>query len=547
MFAAFYNGVNGVKSQNFGIDITANNIANVNTLGFKYSVAEFSTIFNRTAAVQSTNPAQAGYGSMPNASKLVFEQGSFFNAESEFSVALNGKGFFGVMGADNAVFYTRNGDFTRDGNGNLVDAAGNYVLGTMNPNFAATTYSDRVASLMGMNLNTTPITQGFTVNNPSQDFAMGTNTTQTILQVPKNLYLSPEVTTEVSWKGSLNSNTQMITRKVDFDPAGITRTDNADGTVSFSGHVGADQIYSAKAGEIVIITLQDQNGIKKNVEATLDENLNFTSVPINLSGMDAGSVNIASSYLNTEQESADNSMLAATIYNADGTISSLRYTLERVLPQNGDNFEYNITAGVYDTDGNLTGSLSTGKATFSKNGALLSNTLTSVPNPNGGTISVNFGTPLSDAVGSGYDGVYINTKTTGDDSISPYSNGYAEGFFTQYSISKDGSLVAQFSNGRTATVGKLALYNFINEEGLFSVGGNNFQATSNSGPANFLYNAQGDFIYTASFVGQKLEQSATDLGNELTELIVMQKAYDASSKSITTSDQMIQRALEMKR
>ena len=143
--------------------------------------------------------------------------------------------------------------------------------------------------------------------------------------------------------------------------------------------------------------------------------------------------------------------------------------------------------------------------------------------------------------------MYINSKTTGDDSISPYSNGYAEGFFTQYSISKDGSLVAQFSNGRTATVGKLALYNFINEEGLFSVGGNNFQATSNSGPANFLYNAQGDFIYTASFVGQKLEQSATDLGNELTELIVMQKAYDASSKSITTSDQMIQRALEMKR
>ena len=70
--------------------------------------------------------------------------------------------------------------------------------------------------------------------------------------------------------------------------------------------------------------------------------------------------------------------------------------------------------------------------------------------------------------------------------------------------------------------------------------------TGNSGEASFLYDEQGNLIYTASFVGDKLEASNADLSVELTNLIVMQKAFDASSKSITTSDEMIRQAINMK-
>ena len=97
-----------------------------------------------------------------------------------------------------------------------------------------------------------------------------------------------------------------------------------------------------------------------------------------------------------------------------------------------------------------------------------------------------------------------------------------------------------------AVVGRLALYNFINEQGLAAVGDNIFAATGNSGEANFIM-SNGQIINTAQFKGGFLEQSNVDLGVELSNLIVMQKAFDASSKSITTSDQMIQKAINMKR
>lgn len=93
MMTSFYNGVSGVKTNSFGIDVYANNIANVNTTGFKYSDAQFKDIFYSTITTQSTNPAQGGYGSGAASSQVVFEQGSPVASEGEFDVALQGKGF----------------------------------------------------------------------------------------------------------------------------------------------------------------------------------------------------------------------------------------------------------------------------------------------------------------------------------------------------------------------------------------------------------------------------------------------------------------------
>lgn len=98
MMNSFYNGISGVKSNSFGIDITANNIANVNTTGFKYSDAQFKDIFYTTITTQSTNPAQGGYGSGAASSQVVFEQGSPVASDGEFDVALQGKGFWGFRG-----------------------------------------------------------------------------------------------------------------------------------------------------------------------------------------------------------------------------------------------------------------------------------------------------------------------------------------------------------------------------------------------------------------------------------------------------------------
>ncbi len=545
MMTSFYNGLSGVKTNSFDIDVAANNIANVNTMGFKYSTTQFKDIFYSTITSQSTNPTQGGYGTGAASSQIVFEQGSPVASEGEFDVALQGKGFFGVLGADGEAYYTRNGAFRRDAAGNLVDSYGNFVLGTMNPAFAGVSYSDRVAGLMGDYLNTgTPVNSGFTVNS-NDVFNIGTTASQGVIKVPVNMYLPPQVTQNVKWSGSLNTNAITEVVKVDLDPAKFNVQKTEDGKYVVSGSVSKEDVFSAKAGDRILLNFIDDNGVKTSFEATLDENLNFTSNELDLKGLDPNSIKLETAQISTEQQKANKDILESSIYNADGSKSILRLTLERILPQEGENIQYKAIAQIFNSDGEAVGNPTEGSMVFDKNGALLQNNITSIANPNGGTINIDLGTPYdANKPGSGYSGIYIKEGVAKN--IVTQQDGVAEGFFDQYSISDDGSIVAQFSNGKAAIVGKLALYNFINEQGLAAMGDNIFAATANSGDASFIMK-DGQVINTAEFKGGFLEQSNVDLSVQLSNLIATQKSFDASSKSITTSDQMIQKAINMKR
>lgn len=662
MLKSLWNGVNGVKTQNLGVDITANNISNVNTIGFKRTSSEFADIFYQRVVSRSANPAEIGSGSLLSASKVVYEQGSFTDGEGEFDVALMGKGFFGVRGFSQ-TYYTRNGEFTRDGNNYLVDASGNFVLGTVNPNLVPTQFSDRVAQAMGrLNGTNNLVTSGFTVNNPNQDFTIAPSTMQTKLFVPsKNMYYFPEVTTQATFKGTISAVLNTATQKIGLN---LTQTDGTNIAtfkptgvkVSFGGTMQAgqggaqgdtvevvlndgktDQTYQIKLGESlnfkgeitlpdefdstnvkvksaklkpanggtetditndnlptlsktaatgtlngklagatqtdtkgddgkplaaqiqngdrVVITLKDKNGKTLTTDAITINNDDKTFPLTNLTAtgdFDMASASVASITQVGERSTYEDKAFGVRVYNLDGSVSSLKYNLHLTNTDRTekDNFIYKVVAGVYDDNGALIGEESHGQITFNQHGALISNTLTSVPNPQGGVININFGTPTNspstDRTGAGWDGVYILPDSKSD-AITASGNGVAEGFFNRYQIEQDGSIIAQFTNGKTVTVGKLALYTFINEQGLAVVGGNNFMATSNSGAASFLYDNEGKLVRPALFVGKKLEMSNTDLSTELTNLIVMQRGFEASSKSITTSDSMLQTAIGLKK
>lgn len=572
MLKSLWNGVNGVKTQNLGVDITANNISNVNTIGFKRTSSEFADIFYQRVVSRSANPAEIGSGSLLSASKVVYEQGSFTDGGGEFDVALMGKGFFGVRGFSQ-TYYTRNGEFTRDGNNYLVDASGNFVLGTVNPNLVPTQFSDRVAQAMGrLNGTNDLVTSGFTVNNPNQDFTIAPSTMQTKLFVPsKNMYYFPEVTTQATFKGTISAVLNTATQKT-----GLNLT-QADGTTSIAtltattgtlsgslagatqtgtkGDDGKPLAAQIQNGDRVVITLKDKNGKTLTTDEITIKNDDKTFSLTNLSAtgdFDMASASVVSITQVGERSTYEDKAFGVRVYNLDGSVSSLKYNLHLTNTNRTekDDFIYEVVAGVYDDNGALIGSESRGQIIFDKFGSLKQNTLTSVPNPQGGTININFGTPTNspstDRTGAGWDGVYILPDSKSD-AITASGNGVAEGFFNRYQIEQDGSIIVQFTNGKTATVGKLALYTFINEQGLAVVGGNNFMATSNSGAASFLYDNEGKLVRPALFVGQKLEMSNTDLSTELTNLIVMQRGFEASSKSITTSDSMLQTAIGLKK
>jgi flagellar hook protein FlgE len=116
-------------------------------------------------------------------------------------------------------------------------------------------------------------------------------------------------------------------------------------------------------------------------------------------------------------------------------------------------------------------------------------------------------------------------------------NGYASGEYASMSIGTDGSIVANYTNGQTQSLGSLALANFNNLQGLQPVGGNAWIETSASGQA-ILGRPGSNGL--ASIKGQSVEESNVDMSQELVKMIIAQRTYQANAQTIKTQDQIMQ-------
>ena len=141
MVRSLWTAATGMIAQQTNLDTIANNLANVNTQGYKTQVNEFKTLLYQTLQTETTSAngeqkpisAQVGLGTRNSAISTIFKQGSMIASESDTAFALDGKGFFGVRGEDGNPYYTRNGNFlfTLASNGNMLATTdGNPVLST---------------------------------------------------------------------------------------------------------------------------------------------------------------------------------------------------------------------------------------------------------------------------------------------------------------------------------------------------------------------------------------------------------------------------------
>lgn len=132
-----FSGVAGMKAHQSKMDVIGNNIANVNTYGYKSQRAVFSDVYYQTLRGASagnanrggTNPSSVGYGSTLSAVQAQMTQSSLQNTGFGLDVAITGEGFFQVMDPDGNIFYTKAGLLDYDANGYLTDINGNFVLG----------------------------------------------------------------------------------------------------------------------------------------------------------------------------------------------------------------------------------------------------------------------------------------------------------------------------------------------------------------------------------------------------------------------------------
>lgn len=120
----------------------------------------------------------------------------------------------------------------------------------------------------------------------------------------------------------------------------------------------------------------------------------------------------------------------------------------------------------------------------------------------------------------------------------------SEDTLESYAIDSSGLITAKYKEGGSVVLGKMALTKFSNPEGLQKQGSNNYSASNNSGDPTFGFSGEEGF---GSIRQGYLEMSNVDLATEFTEMIVTSRAYQANSRSITTSDEMIQELLSLKR
>lgn len=140
MMRSLWAGVTGLQAHQIAMDVEGNNIANVNTTGFKYSRANFSDLLSQNSKIATApqgelggkNPMQIGLGTQISSVTKIFKQGSIQTTDKNTDLAIQGDGFFVISPDGGSTYkYTRNGDFNFDAQGNFTDSNGYIIQGWM--------------------------------------------------------------------------------------------------------------------------------------------------------------------------------------------------------------------------------------------------------------------------------------------------------------------------------------------------------------------------------------------------------------------------------
>jgi len=279
----------------------------------------------------------------------------------------------------------------------------------------------------------------------------------------------------------------------------------------------------------IIIQNNNSQSIISSTFSTDNSNDMFMNNLRGLNNIVASNTTIYSSEFNQNYQ-----QFSGNIIDKNGDKNDLKFDFYKTKIE-GDNTIWNVTVSEVDKSGNVISSKSQ-DLTFDKVGKLLTPNSMDIDN-NGITTTINLGKDFSGITSLDKDNLGFNYS----------ENGLIEGELLGYEISDDGKIIANFSNDKNGVIAQIPIYHFQNEQGLDSIGSNKYTITDDSGTPILYQDDNGNYISAAQLKTNALETSNVNMSQAMTELIVIQKAFDANSKSITTSDQMIQKAIEMKR
>jgi flagellar hook protein FlgE len=506
--ASFYIPLTGLNADSTALNTIANNLANMNTTGYKSKSVNFSDLFyQQIGEAGSGDPIQRGSGTQVASIETDFSNGSPNSTGVETNVALQGNGFFVVSDQGNMVL-TRAGDFSLDQNGNLITADGLSVMGF-----------------------------------PAVNGKVDPNAPLTPIHIPVGEVESPSATTSFGMTATLNSSAQIGdslpgTVQV-FDSLGnayqatVTYTKTATNTWSYSISL-PDTLSPNTTSAGGINTITYDFGSSGGTPATVDPGTNLTVTGLNASGIsttiNAPAVTAGES-VGTYATDLQNALTAAGI-TATVAASGGQLTISGA----------NISTSGHVIQDPVASAAATGSLTFDSNGNLVS--------PSTDVTGITF-SGLSDGASNmnltwnlyGTDGSANLSQVYQTSAVSSTSqDGYASGIYKGFSIGSDGTVTATFRNGQKLNVGQLALGNVVNLQGLRNLGNGEFETTLASGAATIGASGTAGL---GTMQGGALEGSNVNISAEFSKLIIAQRAFEANSKAITTFDTVTQETINM--
>lgn len=651
MMASLFAGVSGLKNHQTRMNVIGNNIANINTVGFKGSRVNFQEALVQTlrgagrpsSVAGGTNPIQLGLGMQVSTIDTLFQQGGIETTGQVTDLAIQGSGFFILGDNSGNRFYTRAGAFGFDANAYLVDpASGLFVLGKMadsNGDIStvattgpiqvpfgqqdparATEYvwlsnnldaavtdstatlvdsgSSNVISAMGratdgvggthtvsvvgnqaQNSSFTTNTGGalslgstlgalgvtdfsdftITVDGTRTESVSGLDVDTTIQDLISQLNQIAGITAELTG-GEITITRDMAGAQTDywFQTSPVTAAGDVLERIFMPGSPPGTTITSS-GGAATTFVVQDTfmpnrgsgtaaGPVTTNLELVFDET---TGLVVGFKGLGGGGIEVATDVgglvatapgselvVQTEETTHNTSI---NVYDSRGQQHTISLEFFKSVVPNRWEWsvallgEETISAGgsgyvSFNGDGSLN--------TWTYNGG--SDSLVINPNNGADRMSLRFdpGTVL------GFDGLTGFASSGTHTASAVRQDGYGSGILEQITIDQSGNISGIFSNGVTRVMAQIMMADFFNQGGLRKAGNSMFQPTANSGSA--IEGTAGAEIAGQLFSGA-LESSSVDIAQEFTNMIVTQRGFQVNARIITTSDNMLDELVNIKR
>lgn len=545
---AMWSGVTGLLANSTKMSSIGNNLANVNTVGFKSARTDFVTLMSQNISTASGTD-QVGTGVRVGNIVTDYSQGGLETTSGSTDMAISGNGFFMVKqksqigsngnminSGNSTMYYTRAGDFNFDSDGYLVTSTGLAVQGWR-------VDQDKVdsATATGTSLSQVPITGAV------QDIKLDT-------------FASPaKATTNLSLITNLNSDATSATARASnakntfyaMSQSWDGLEDPAMASTAYS-YQATMKVYDANGSAHVLTVYYDK---VKNEDGNEYWEYAVTCDPSEDGRVLSDGTKLSSS-------SGGGLLMVGTItFNSKGTMTNMSaYTL------NSNATASSVSAFTPAAWTAATVS-SDGYPEFTANFKSVSNaSFTSQANAT--PIALNFGirstagwassagTTLDDVTSIPSSLIQYDTRNVKTNSnvttnyAKPSStlfnsqNGYTAGTLTSVSVDSDGVVTGTFSNGQTQSLWVVALADFTNTQGLSSVGDSLYLATTESGQGTVNRANSGS---VGAIAGNALESSNVDMAAEMVSMILTQRGFEANSKTITTVDSMLSEIIQLKR